>query len=61
MMTKGDFVPGHDQKLRISIENTVHGLLSLKDLVVECENYARGDATEHELLRAIRRIFYKTA
>jgi len=29
----GDFLPGHDQKLRVAIENHVGGILALRGLV----------------------------
>lgn len=55
-MTMADFAPGHDQRLRSKIEQMVGGLLALKDLVQSCENYAKGESSEEEVLRTVRRI-----
>jgi hypothetical protein len=53
----GQFLPGHDQKLRITLEGRVGGLLSLKQLVASVESYATGKTTEADLTKAIRQIF----
>jgi hypothetical protein len=55
--TDGDFVPGHDQKLRIRLEQEVGGLLSLEHLIYECNRYATGNASESEVLGTIRHAF----
>ena len=55
-LTGGDFVPGHDQKLRINLERKVGGLLSLKEMVLACEGYAAGKTSEAEVLRTIREV-----
>ena len=34
----GDFLPGHDQKLRVEIEKVAGGLLKLKELVEEAKD-----------------------
>ena len=57
--TTADFAPGHDQKLRSNIEQSVGGLLALKDLVYSCVNYAEGKSSEDEILRTVRRIMYR--
>lgn len=51
------FLPGHDQKLRSSIEHKVGGLLQLRDLVEASEAYAAGKITEQDVLKRIRMIF----
>jgi hypothetical protein len=55
--TNADFVPGHDQKLRSSLEQKVGGLLALKGLVFACGDYATGMTSESEMLSTIRRAF----
>ncbi len=55
--TNGDFVPGHDQKLRANLEQKVGGLLSLKQLIIACEKYATGKSSESEVLLMIRQLF----
>lgn len=55
--TNGDFVPGHDQKLRTNLEQQVGGLLSLKQLIITCEKYATGKSSESEILLTIRQLF----
>lgn len=51
------FRPGHDQKLRISLEKSVGGLLSLKTLIEAAELYAKGEESEHSFLKRVRAIF----
>ena len=53
----GDFIPGHDQKLRSTLEQKVGGLLFLKQLLASCEEYAAGKASEADVLRTIRQVF----
>lgn len=54
---KADFLSGHDQKLRSSLENKVGGLLPLKDFVNTAEAYAMGKTTEQDFLKQVRAIF----
>ncbi len=51
------FLPGHDQKLRISLEKRVGGLHSLRALVEAAESYAKGKESEHSFLKRVRVIF----
>ena len=53
----GNFLPGHDQRLRISLEKRAGGLLALRELVDSVENSTR-DRPEHDLdtRTAIQRI-----
>ncbi|MBA4149427.1 MAG: hypothetical protein H0X66_15045 [Verrucomicrobia bacterium] len=53
----GDFVPGHDQKLRARLEKEVGGILAMEDLVTTAKRYAIGDLPEAELGREVRRVF----
>ena len=54
-----EFLPGHDQKLRTSLENRVGGLLSLRSIVVAAEAYAKGDTPEQLFLQQVRAVFAK--
>lgn len=51
------FLPGHDQKLRTSLENKVGGILQLRDIIDASEAYAKGKIVEQDLLKQIRIIF----
>lgn len=53
---RGQFLPGHDQKLRADLERRVGGLISLKQLVASAESYAAGKTTESDLTKAIRQF-----
>ena len=50
-----EFLPGHDQKLRVALERQVGGLLGLRDLVEAAVAHARGDLTL-EQLGAVARV-----
>lgn len=39
---KGDFLPGHDQKLGASLEKRVGGLINLRMLVEAAEHHVNG-------------------
>ena len=41
---KGDFLPGHDQKLRVALEKRVGGLLAIRSLVEASDDYVLGNA-----------------
>ncbi len=55
----GDFLPGHDQKLRVALEERVGGLLEMRDLVEVMESYMEGSITLEELGKAVRRAFWR--
>ncbi len=54
---KTDFLPGHDQKLRTSLEHRLGGLLSLRTLVEAAESYANGETSDHAFLQRVRALF----
>ncbi len=54
--TAGDFVPGHDQKLRARLEKEVGGVLAMEELVTVAKRYSTGDLLEAEFGREVRRI-----
>lgn len=50
----GGFLPGHDQRLRVSLESRVGGLRSLQALVNALESYTKGEVTTEEMTREVR-------
>ena len=55
----GDFLPGHDQKLRTVLEGRVGGLLVMRDLVEAIESYAQGRTTLEQLGQTVRQAFWR--
>ena len=55
-----EFLPGHDQKLRVAIEAKVGGLLALRRLVDEAVGYAAGSSTEAQLLQHVRKTMFNS-
>lgn len=53
-----NFIPGHDQKLRIKLEERVGGILNLKELVDYAEEYAKGNLSQENLGMAVRKLLY---
>lgn len=53
----GSFLPGHDQRLRSSLEAKVGGLLGLRTIIDCAERYQQGEISEQELGRVIRAQF----
>lgn len=56
----GQFLPGHDQKLRIALENEAGGLLGLRTLVSSARDYCRGEVSAEAFTQVVRRVFSKT-
>ena len=52
-----EFLPGHDQKLRTSLEAQVGGLLALRSLVTAAQSYAGGNSDGRSLLQTVRSLF----
>ncbi|QUM80245.1 hypothetical protein HWV01_08070 [Moritella sp. 5] len=52
----GNFRPGHDQKLRTSLERRVGGLMALRDLVESAEALSAGDLSEESHTSQVRTI-----
>jgi len=53
--SRGDFVPGHGERLRATIEETAGGLASLWRIVNAVEQYIEGEIAETELGRLLRK------
>lgn len=51
------FAPGHDQKLRVALEQRVGGLGALKALVEAVEQYMLGETGSSDLTKEVRHIF----
>ena len=54
---KGDFKQGHDQKLRTKIEKKVGGLLNLRNLVENTEDFLAGEISTNDLKNSLSIIF----
>ena len=57
---RASFKPGHDQKLRISLERRVGGIEGLRDLIDAAERYASGQSSSDALAGSVRAIFGKS-
>ena len=57
----GNFLPGHDQRLRSSLEERVGGLLGLRTLINGAQRYQQGAITELELGQIVRAQFATSA
>jgi hypothetical protein len=55
--TRGTFSPGHDQRLRTSLEKRVGGLLALRILIESAERLATNETSPEEHIAAVRGIF----
>ena len=56
----GVFLPGHDQSLRVQIENSAGGIENLWLLIDNVQGYVHGEITETELAKHVRRILFRT-
>lgn len=54
---RGSFLPGHDQRLRSSLEERVGGLLPLRTLVDSAERLAHAEITPEEHIANVHAIF----
>lgn len=52
-----EFLPGHDQKLRVALEGRVGGILHLRDLVDAADSFVRGELSSDELEHRLRAVF----
>jgi len=57
--TCGNFVPGHDQRLRISLEKRVGGLSALRTLIESAEAVASGAISAEEHVMNVHGIFQR--
>jgi len=53
----GQFLPGHDQRLRTSLEQRVGGLLALRMLIEAAACYADGLLAEDTFTQQVRSVF----
>lgn len=52
----GKFLPGHDAKLRASIEKSVGGLLNLDKIVEAAIQFTEGKLSDEEYLRITKKF-----
>jgi hypothetical protein len=55
--TRGSFSPGHDQRLRTSLEKRVGGLSALRILVESAERFVADEISPEEYIANVRGIF----
>ncbi|MGO9316804.1 MAG: hypothetical protein ACLPXT_03735 [Terracidiphilus sp.] len=56
----GLFLPGHDQKLRIDLENRVGGIMAMRELVEAAEKFSRGKSNSTVLAKTVESIFSRS-
>ena len=54
---QGQFITGHDQRLRIALETEVGGVLPLRTIVRAARAYADGDITDQAFTQTVRGVF----
>ena len=52
----GEFLPGHDQKLRSALERQVGGILAMRSLVEAAAAYAHGETTDQAFTQVVRAL-----
>lgn len=57
---RGQFLPGHDQRLRTSLEAEVGGLLPMRALIKAAQSYFDGSITDLTFTQTVRSIFAGT-
>jgi hypothetical protein len=53
----GNFLPGHDQKLRIDLERRVGGLIQLRMLVEAAELFVEGSVGNSQFNGMVKELF----
>ena len=53
----GDFLPGHDQRLRADLERRVGGLIPLRMLVEAAEHFAEGTVGSSMFNNMVKDVF----
>lgn len=53
----GDFLPGHDQRLRADLERRVGGLISLRMLVEAAEHFVEGNVGSSQFNGMVKELF----
>ena len=54
---QGDFLPGHDQRLRADLERRVGGLISLRMMVEAAEHFVSGNLGSSQFTGMVKEIF----
>lgn len=55
---RGSFAPGHDQRLRASLEKRIGGLIALRSLVESAEKLAAFDITPEEHVATVKGLLH---
>ena len=53
---RGDFLPGHDQKLRTDLERRVGGLIPLRMLVEAAEHFVEGKVGSYQFNGMVKEL-----
>ncbi len=53
----GNFLPGHDQRLRTDLERRVGGLISLRMLVEAAEHFVEGNVGSSQFNGMVKELF----
>jgi hypothetical protein len=56
----GNFLPGHDQRLRADLERRVGGLISLRKLVEAAEHFVNGDVGSYQFNGMVKELMRRT-
>jgi hypothetical protein len=59
MPARGEFVPGHDQRLRADLERRVGGLISLRMLVEAAEHFVQGNVGSYQFNGMVKELLQK--
>ena len=54
---KGDFLPGHDQRLRADLERRVGGIIPLRMLVEAAEHFVNGSVGSSQFNGMVKELF----
>ena len=53
----GQFLPGHDQRLRTTLESIVGGILPMRTLVRAAQSYFEGNSSDQAFTQTVRSVF----
>ena len=52
----GDFLPGHDQRLRADLERSVGGIINLRMLVEAAEHFVEGSVGSYQFNGMVKEL-----
>ncbi|MBN7825130.1 hypothetical protein [Bowmanella dokdonensis] len=57
MTAGGNFLPGHDQRLRAELERRVGGIINLRMLVEAAEHFVEGNIGSYQFNGMVKELF----